>query len=307
MPAPLAALSPADGEGGPPPYVRWEFSHPAYHSNGPVIVELFLVSGDGSPLEDASWFYRATNLSSYRSVVESGEAPVLRAGTFEAGPAEGGEFAREARWPAGIFSPVVTEGGRAPSDLRLILSSGGYIKAEVMGAATVRGVRCYAQTAMLLVGDSPGGTRLQSNAADPRWPSLAVGGPGNVYWPQTGETYTLGAPGGSLSGPVWAWRDGGPVPGEFGEAEDGVNFTPAADPELSGHSTAASKPVFFVTGTADGGTLAYTFYVHRPRYAAMDVPLGMGVAAAAFAVTGLGILGCRLVGRRGRHRASAVA
>jgi hypothetical protein len=266
------------------------------------VAELHLVASDGSPPEDASWFYQLLPLASYREVLRAGDAAVMRAGRFEggAGEAEGGGLAAGGLQDPSIFR--LGEEGRARGGCRLVVASGIYAMADVLGTALVRGRRSYAQTAMLLFGDSLGGEPPVSNSVSPGWPSYNFSGSGELYWPQTGHTFTLTAREGTILGPVRALRDTGPVPGEYAGAENGISFTPAHDPELSAESSSATKPVYLVGRLPGGGTLTYTFYVHRSRTAGTDLPLGILLSAAAFAVTGLGIIVYRSRGRLARER-----
>lgn len=264
------------------------------------------MSGDGSPLEDASWFYRLLPLASYRELLATKDEPVMRAGSFGEGGNEAGEFAGARDPSPSVFRLGEGGGFKAEGGLKLSLASGSYVMADVMASAVVRGRRCYAQTAMLLFGDSMGARGPETNSGVPPWPSFDFVGSGDLYWPQTGNAFTLTARGWSPSGPVLAWGDGGPAAGEYAVAENGVSFTPAHDPELSAESSAASKPIFMVAGTTDGGSLCYTFYVHRSRYAGADLHLGVTVAFSAFLLAGLGIAAFRAAGRLPRHAAQAV-
>jgi hypothetical protein len=292
------------GSDAPPPYIRWEYRNPSRHKNGPAVVEMYLVSGDGSPVEDASWFYRFLPLASFRQVMEIKEEPVMRAGTFDQGDAEGRGFLPGEEAVSSVFR--LGKDDAPHGDKRLIVASGTYVLAEVMAKATVGGRTCYAQTAMLLFGDSMGGEPLVSNTVDPHWPSYGFMGSGELYWPQTGQTYTLTVREGEILGHVTAVRDDGPVPGAFVYKEGGTDFTPDHDPELSRESSSATKPVYLVGRTADGGTLSYTFYIHRSRYAASHLSWGVGVSILAFFLTGAVILAFSLKRRAWRHAPQAV-
>jgi hypothetical protein len=257
-------------------------------------------------MEDASWFYRAHPLAGYRELPSADAPPVMRGGGFGAGVAEAGGYAG-----AGDPSPSVfrlgEEGKRGPAGgLKLVVASGRYAMADVMGTALLHGRRCYAQTTVLLMGDSMEGSPAESNAADPRWPSFAFRGSGDLFWPQTGQAFDFTVRDGKVAGPITAWRGRSRVPGEYAPLENGTSFTPAHDPELSAQSVAATLPVTMVAATPDGGALSYTFYVHRSRYAGTDMPMGIAVLSSAFLATGLGILAVRTRRRSQRHALEAV-
>jgi hypothetical protein len=271
------------------------------------VVELYLASSDGSPVTDASWFYSFRPLESYRRVMETRGPSLMRAGAFESGPAEAGGLVPEREGRPSVFR--LGDSGGEPGGLKLALASGSYVLADVMAAGVVGGRRCYAQTGMLLFGDSEGAHGPRSNAAGyPAWPTYGFGGSGDLYWPQTGQTFTLTAKGADWSpeGPLHALGAKGPVKGAWSQAPGGAAFTPAHDPELSRQSSAATKPVYIVGALRGGGAVAYTFYVHRSRYAAQSLPLGLALAGAAFLAAGLGILAAYARGRAARHASQAV-
>jgi hypothetical protein len=271
------------------------------------VVELYLVSSDGSPLEEASWFYRMHPIESFRSLPTGKNSPVSRAGDFSQGPLEAGSFADAPYDSTSVYRVGEDIDAGPPSDLKLVLATGTFMLADVMGSAVIRGKRCYAQTALLLFGDSLGGEPLKTNAASPHWPSFLYHGSGDLYFPQTGQSFTFTVREGTILGPVRALRDEGPVPGEFVPADNGISFTPANDPELSRLPSTATKPVYMLGGLPDGGTVSFTYYVHRNRYAAQDLPMGLGLSGLAFLATGLGILGVYWAGRRApRHAAQTV-
>ncbi|MDR1081441.1 MAG: hypothetical protein LBQ79_10895 [Deltaproteobacteria bacterium] len=298
-----AALSRKDG---PPTHIRWQYGNPSRQRNGPASAELRLVSSDGSPMEDASWFYRLLPLSSSRELLTPDRPAAMRAGTFGEGIPGSGPAGDGDASPAPL-SPGEGAGGLPPGGLKLVVSSESRAMAEVTASAVVNGRRCYAQTAVILMGDSPGGVRPASGAEDPRWPSFNFWGSGELYWPQAGHTFTLTVREGALVGPVLAWReDGEPVPGAYGRANDGVRFTPDHDPALSAMSGSALKPVIMVAGTPDGGTLSYTFYIHRSRDAGADPVMGFLIGCSAFLLTGLAIAAGYARRRAQRHAAQAV-
>jgi hypothetical protein len=245
-------------------------------------------------------------LAGYRELMESSEPPVMRGGSFEAGVSEAGGFEKAEYDTSSVFRLGDGPDREPPGGLKLVVSSGSFVMLEVMGTALMHGKRCYAQTGLLLFGDSSGGSPRVSNVADPRWPSFRFRGSGDMYWPQTGQSYTFSYREGTVAGPVTAWRDGGKVPGEYAHGEDGVSFTPAHDPELAAQPSMATRPVFLVAATPEGGTLSYTFYVHRSRYAGADLPLGIALCSAAFLLTGLGLMAGYAARRAHRHAAQAV-
>ncbi|MDR3154595.1 MAG: hypothetical protein LBW85_10095 [Deltaproteobacteria bacterium] len=286
------------------PYIRWEYSHPSRHKNGPAVVELYLVSSDGSPLEDASWFYRLLPLGSYRELLQTKDEPVRRAGTFDRGEAEGRGLNGAGIGRASIFR--LGEAGGPKGAHKLVVASGTYMMVDVLGSALVRGRRCYAQAAMLLFGDSLEAASLASNTPENHWPSYGFMGSGDLYWPQTGQSYTLTPRGWVPASRPSAIRDSGPVPGQYSFTGEVTSFTPDHDPELSAQSSSATKPIFMVGRLPDGGAVTYTLYVHRSRYAGTDLGLGIGLFAAALLVTSLGMAAVYVIRRMPRHASEAV-
>jgi hypothetical protein len=272
------------------------------------VVELFLVSSDGSPVEDASWFYRMIPLEGpikRGRVPMGGDGGVMRAGTFDVGPHEAGDYADAKPGRVKIFR--LGDNGKEPlGELRLVLASGRNSLVDVIATGLVRGKRCYAQTSSLLYGQSPDMPFPASNATDPRWPSFGFKGTGGMYLPKAGDRFTLLPREGSWEGPLQAWRDAGPVPGRYGTDGNGYSFTPDDDPELTSEAGFVSKPVFMLARTPDGGTLSYTFYLHRSRYAGQDHPLGIALCAAAFLLTGLSFLAVRVLRRVPQHALEAI-
>ncbi|MDR2350644.1 MAG: hypothetical protein LBF41_08525 [Deltaproteobacteria bacterium] len=236
-------------------YVRWEFKPPPRHKNGAASVSLNLVSSDGKPLSEASWYYKATPLASFRMVDDSAGTAIVR-GSFGDG------------------------------DNTLTIDSGVYLFVELMGTAVLDGKRHYAQTHGLLFGESlaveppePGG------GPEPDWPSFAFSGSGEIYWPQTGHTFVLSPKGDRGIGEFTAMTPTGKALGEYVDTDGGRGFVPATDKELNAMGATASKPVFFVAGIPDGGSVSYTIYVHRSRYGGEKLNLGFVVFSSTFVGT----------------------
>jgi hypothetical protein len=258
-----------------PSYIRWEYQPPPRHRNGAAEINLNLVSSDGSPVSDGFWYYKATPLISFRRVMET--AP-----------------------------PSTVTGFFKPGENTLNILSGQFIFVEAMGTAMLNGERHYAQTAVLLYGETGKVKPIKSKAPQPLWPSFQFSGSGELYWPQTGHTFTLRARDGCQLGEVSAWSPEGRARGEYVNAEGGRGFVPAADKKLNDQGSAASKPIFFLAEIPGGGSVSYTIYIHRNRYAGENLNLGLIVFFSALTGTGL-ILGLVFHKRRVfRHVAQGV-
>jgi hypothetical protein len=218
-------------------------------------VELNLLANGGSKLEDGEYFYRVTPLASYREVAATAE-------------------------------PYLIKGRFPPGETTLSIESGTYVFLEIQGSALVAGARRFAQTQLLLFGDSPSPPPFSSNAKDPRWPAYDFRGTGEIFWPQVGQDFILipRAPT-ELAGPIQVWEREAPALGERREEGAGIAFTPATDKKLASQSGRANKPLFFVAPLKGGGSLSYSIYVHRNRYAGENLPLGLLVFSGALAAT----------------------
>jgi hypothetical protein len=236
--------------------VRWEYKPPPRHRNGLATARLELKSSDGSALREAFWYYKATPLESFRRVNYKNKPSVVT-GFFREGESE------------------------------LSITTGQYIFVEVMGTALLGETRHYAQTVLLLYGQAMDPKPIRSTGAEPIWPSFDFVGSGDIYWPQTGNTFTLSSHGNSSLGEVSAWAPEGRAEGEFIQTERGRGFVPATDKELNKLGSAAAKPIFFLASVPDGGNVSFTIYVHRNRYAGENIPLGLLVLFSALIGTSL--------------------
>jgi hypothetical protein len=243
-------------DSSPPPYVRWEYAPPPRHRNGLASVSLELKTSDGSPLKDAFWYYKATPLESLRRVNYKSKPSVVT-GFFK----EGENF--------------------------LQISTGQYIFVEAMGSAVINGSRHYAQTVFLMYGQALDPKPIRSRGVEPHWPSFNFVGSGDIYWPQTGNAFTLTPKGDIPLGEVSAWSTNGRAMGEYIQTEKGRGFVPATDKELNDLGSAASKPIFFLASEPDGGNVSFTIYVHRNRYAGENINLGLIVLFSSFIGTSL--------------------
>ena len=262
---PAAEASPPEGA---PVFLKWSFERPAPLPGGGMELALSLSASSGEPLSGALWCYKLISMKSFREMGPP-PPPLVYCGAFEDG--------------SGILK----------------ISSGQTVLADAQASAVSGGRRMFAQTSTMIFGDSFGSDELPpSNADFPPWPDHGLFSTGFMYWPQTGETFTLVPRG---PGPPLEYRvyeDGGPSPGSYARDALGMGFTPDHDPRLNAESASASKAIYFVGTAPDGSVYSYTVYIHRSRYANHSLPAGFAVFSASLGVTGLVILSRRA--RRGR-------
>jgi hypothetical protein len=171
---------------------------------------------------------------------------------------------------------------------RLVILGGEYARITVFARAEIQGRPHYAQTAFNLygragAGEAPEPSRL-SQAPD--WPEFLVGSDGPLYWPQTGQTFTLQLKGDQNAAARLAVWDGGRRVAELLPGAAGFQYQPAHDSALDRAGDAASKPLVFVLPIDNGGLASFTLFVHRSRSAGRDLPAGLGLFSAAAAVSG---------------------
>jgi hypothetical protein len=252
------------------PFIRWEFKPPNRHPNGVAKVALRLLASDGSELKESSWSYMFLPLASFRELGPPTE-PIFLAGEF------------------------------GDSSLTLDIEAGTFVLVEAFARALVHGNPAFAQTSILLYGEGLNDKLPVSNSGPPTWPSFDFRGSGEIYWPQSGHTFTLTARGGTqLVGPLLALGEKGPALGEAVFLENGLSFTPGHDPDLNSGGSLATKPLYFV-GYTSQGPLSYTIYIHRPRYGGLRLSWGIGLFCVSLGLSTVGIHGIFKKKRGRRH------
>jgi hypothetical protein len=242
------------GQGGED-FIYWSAAPPERLADGRIKVVLTLESS-GSPLEKPAAYCRR-----------------VRLGRFD-GP--GGPEDAE------IHTLEWESDGR-----RLVILSGEYARITVFARAEIMGRPLYAQTAFNLYGRAGAGEAPEPGrrAYAPDWPEFLVGSDGPLYWPQIGQTFTFQLKGGQSPAASLAVWDGGRRVAELAPGAAGFQYQPGPDPSLDRAGDAASKPLVFVSPSGDGGSASFTLFVHRSRLAGRDLPAGLGIFAAAAAVS----------------------
>jgi hypothetical protein len=177
---------------------------------------------------------------------------------------------------------------RDTDGLKLVILSGEYARITVFARAETEGRPFYAQTAFNLYGRSeadaaPVASRL-SQAPD--WPEFLVGSDGPLYWPQTGQTFTLQLKGSEHGARKLAVWDKGRRLTELTPGAAGFQYQPEHDRTLDHAGDAASKPLVFVLPGDNGGSTSFTLFVHRSRLAGRNLSAGLGLFATAVMVGG---------------------
>ena len=177
-----------------------------------------------------------------------------------------------------------------PDELKLVLLSGEFGRATVFARAEIEGRLHYAQTAFNLYGRSRAGARPEplslSLPQTPGWPEFSISSEAPLYWPQTGQEFTLKLKGDSIAKNLVVW-DGPRRAAELEPVETGFKYWPEHDPGLDRAGPRASKPLVFVAPINGGGSVSFTLFVHRSRRAGLNMPAGLGVFAAGFLATGI--------------------
>jgi hypothetical protein len=256
----LALAGPAGQEAFGPPgpagevFIHWSAAPPERLADGRIKVVLTLESS-GSPLENLAAYCRRANLGRFDGPGGSEDAEI-----------------HALEWEAD---------GR-----RLVILSGEYARITVFARAEIKGRPLYAQTAFNLYGRAKAGEAPEPGRLSyaPDWPEFLVGSDGPLYWPQIGQTFTFQLKGNQAERlAVW---DGGRRVAELAPGAAGFQYQPEPDPALDRAGDAASKPLVFVSPGGDGGSASFTLFVHRSRLAGRDLPAGLGIFAAAAAVSG---------------------
>jgi hypothetical protein len=257
----LAFAAEAAAEGSPPDFLRWSFQRPERQRDGSGVLVLRLSSSSGAPLSEARWCTKLFPAQSFRAMGKNPPQPIVSCGDFANGERE----------------------------LRLV--SGAPAMADIQAEAVSGGRRMYAQTSAMIFGESLGRAEFPvSSASPPPWPDYAVMSSGHLYWPQTGETFSLvpRGPGPRLA--FQAYEDGKAAEGVYADGEWGKGFTPGNDPELNRQRSSAFKAIYFVGETPDGAVYSYTLNIHRSRYANLSVTGGFKVFFAAMGAAALIII-----------------
>jgi hypothetical protein len=236
-------------------YIRWEYKPPLKQRNGTSYIEPMLLSSNGDAISEGFYYYKATEFSSFR----------------------GGDIKAEPRIVKGFFK----EGENTFS-----IESGAFTFIELMGTAILDGKRQYAQCGFMLLGETRFYDPIKATSGpEPIWPSFIFMGSGEMYWPQIGHTFTLIPKGETKIGDYKAFNKDGLANGEYVNTGNGIGFIPGTDKELNDLGSQASKPLFFVAKTSDGGNLSYTIYIHRNRFQGENINLGLMVFFMSFGIT----------------------
>ena len=188
---------------------------------------------------------------------------------------------------AGIYS---LNWEQSTDGLKLVIFSGEYGRATVFARAEIEGRTHYAQTAFNLYGRSKSGALPEPHRLSqaPDWPEFLLNSNDRLYWPQTGQEFTFklvrGENASANSLVVW---DGGRRVAEVQPGLAGCQYRPEHDPILNRAGDLASKPLVFVARNADGGSTAFTLFIHRSRRAGWDLSAGLWLFTASVLVSGI--------------------
>jgi hypothetical protein len=164
----------------------------------------------------------------------------------------------------------------------LIVQSDDYAVVNAFARAEIDGQSYFAQTRLTLYGQSKEtGKNREGSGEGPDWPDFQVRSNGGLYWPQTGQEFSV-----SLSKEVQenmeVWSGGGELLDEMRHSGTVYTYTPPHDPALNWAGTNASKPLIFVARINEGGAASFTQIVHRSRFAGLNKKAGLTVFTAAF-------------------------
>jgi len=179
---------------------------------------------------------------------------------------------------------------RSTAGLKIVIFSGEYGRASIFARVEIGGRLHYAQTAFNLYGGSGAGAFPEPNRLPqaPDWPEFLVSSDGPLYWPQTGQEFTLKIErsGGTSAKNLAVWDNGRQV-AEVKPGAAGFRYRPEHDPILDRAGDLASKPLVFVVHSGDGDSVAFTLFVHRSRRAGWNLSAGLWVFAAGALVSGM--------------------
>ena len=169
-------------------------------------------------------------------------------------------------------------------------AAGEYVQADAFARAEIDGQAHFAQTRLLLYGQSrENGSGREALIQDPGPAEFQVSSDGEFYWPQTGHEFTFALRGLEAAGDGLEVRGGqGESLGRAEASAGAFKYTPAHDPALDRAGYAAEKQLVFVARDAAGGSASFTLVVHRSRRAGLNLPAGLAVFGSAFLCCALG-------------------
>ena len=164
----------------------------------------------------------------------------------------------------------------------LIVQSNDYAVVNVFAMTRIDGQPHFAQTRLTLYGQSKETDKNREGSGEgPYWPDFQVRSSGGLYWPQTGQEFSV-----SLNREIQknmeVWSGAGELLGEINCSGTVYTYTPPHDPALNRAGTNASKPLIFVARINEGGAASFTQIVHRSRFAGLNKKAGLTVFTAAF-------------------------
>jgi hypothetical protein len=170
----------------------------------------------------------------------------------------------------------------------LAVQAGEYVKVDVFARAEIEGRPHFAQTRLLLYGQSGEDEKVPENLAEtPDRPEFQISSDGEFYWPQTGHEFTFRLEGLEMAGGgLEVWSAQGELLDFAGTSAQVFKYTPPHDPALDRAGYRAEKPLIFVARNPDGASSSFTLVVHRSRLAGRNLPAGLGLFAAAVTVGG---------------------
>jgi len=187
----------------------------------------------------------------------------------------------KAHWRQGEWSSI--------EPWTLAVQAGEYVRVEAFARAEIAGRPHYAQTRLLLYGQSgEDGSVPGDLAAPPNRPKFQVSSSGELYWPQTGHAFVFTLDG-LETGELEVWNGQGELLDQARDLAGVFKYTPAHDPALNRAGIRAGKPLIFVARNSDGDSASYTLVVHRSRWAGFNLRAGLAVFTTAFLLSGLGV------------------
>jgi hypothetical protein len=176
----------------------------------------------------------------------------------------------------------------------LVIKTGGIQSVRLAAKATTGKSVSYAQADFMAFGQSDAGPSAPAVSSLnsfplPDWPSLSLASSGELYWPQTGHSFTIDVSAPLFSQtPMAVWEEGREAPTALVEADFFGKFVyvPPRDPDLDAAGATAAKRLAFVAEFPGGISASLTLKIHRSRVASMSPSLGLGLFGATLVVGG---------------------
>lgn len=238
-------------------FIWWAAAPAERLADGTARQLLTLTALPGSTLESQEVFFRLTPLKRFN---QAGEA-------------------KEARWFKGEWRP--------DEALTMELRAGEYVRAEVFAKAVIDGREHFAQTTLMLFGQSGQDFPVALKAEKPDWPEFSVAVGGAIYWPQTGHEFSVEFQRAEPATKLEVVSAQGEILAELAASSGLFKYTPPRDPALDQAGYAASKPLIFLARDMRGGSASFAIAIHRSRVAGLDEKSGLMIFAAAFLLTAL--------------------